>query len=458
MTHSSPRKDFLGHPRSLVTLAGTELWERISFHGMVALLTLYMAEQLLLPGHIDRILGFTEFRRVLESFTGPMTVSALATQIFGLYVGLVYFTPVFGGALGDRLLGRRNAVVLGGLLMAAGHFCMAFDRSFLIALLLLILGAGFLRGNLIAQVGALYAPGDPRSASGVQIYYAMVNLGGFVAPLVTGALAQTYGWHYGFGFAGFGMVAGLVIYLAGARGLPKEHRTRRAARLAPLTRQERRTVLSLIALLPLLTMYWVVNSQDWNTYNLWTRDHVDLVVFGWRMPVPWVQSMSSITAVLLVPPVLMLWRYQAARGREPDEIAKLRLGCLIFAAFTALDACSTLIFSAPNQVPLVWILVTSLGASFGYLHVQPVAIALFANRAPPAAKGMMVGVYFLSMFSGSLISGRLGALYEQWSATGFWLLHAAIIGAAGLLFPVVGRSLRRPPAQSSAVRALPEAT
>ena len=446
MTNSTHRKDVFGQPRGLVTLAGTELWERISFHGMVALLTLYMADQLLLPGHIEKIVGFTGFRRCVESFTGPLTVEALATQIFGLYMGLIYFTPVFGGAIGDRLLGRRNAVVLGGVLMAMGHFCMAFDQSFLIALLLLILGAGFLRGNLIAQVGSLYTPGDPRGASGVQIYYAMVNIGGFVAPLITGALGQAYGWHYGFGFAGFGMLVGLLIYLAGVSRLPKDPPPRSEASRRPMSKQERRTVLSLVMLLPLLTMYWVVNSQDWNAYNLWTRDHVDLVVFGWRMPVAWVQSMTSITAVVMVPPVLMFWRYLAARGREPDEIAKLRIGCMMFAAFTALDACSTLIFPGPNQVPYLWIVLTSIGASIGYLHVQPVAIALFATRAPPTAKGMMVGVYFLSMFSGSLISGRLGALYEQWSATNFWLLHAAIIGAAGLLFPVVGRALRRKPA------------
>src|ERR1043166_9498310 len=140
-----------GHPRGLVFLAGTELWDRISFHGMQALLVLYMVEQLLLPGHVERIVGFGAVRAAIESVTGPLSVQALATQIFGLYVGLVYVTPVFGGLLGDRVLGRRRAVALGALLMTAGHFCMAFDASFLLALLLLILGAGTLRGNLAPQ-------------------------------------------------------------------------------------------------------------------------------------------------------------------------------------------------------------------------------------------------------------------------------------------------------------------
>jgi POT family proton-dependent oligopeptide transporter len=160
---TTPRADFLGHPRGLVTLAGTELWERISFHGMVALLTLYMVEQLLLPGHIEKVVGFSTYRHLIEGVTGPLSLTALATQTFGLYIGLIYFTPILGGLIGDRYIGRRNAVVGGCVLMTFGHFCMAFDQSFLLALLLLILGAGLLRGNLIAQVGGLYEEHDARS-------------------------------------------------------------------------------------------------------------------------------------------------------------------------------------------------------------------------------------------------------------------------------------------------------
>ena len=150
-----------------------------------------------------------------------------------------------------------------------------------------------------------------------------------------------------------------------------------------LNRTERHTVAALLLLMPLLTLYWVVNSQEWNTYNIWARDHVDLGILGWHMPVPWVQSLASLAAVGLVPVVLLFWRWLAATGREPDEIGKLKLGCLIMGAFTACDALSTSIFGAPHQVPLLWIVITDMGESFGYLHVQPVAIALFARMAPP---------------------------------------------------------------------------
>jgi POT family proton-dependent oligopeptide transporter len=206
-----------GHPRGLWVLAGTELWDRISFHGMQALLVLYMVSELLLPGHVEHIAGFAAFRQVVESVTGPLSVQALATQIFGIYVGLVYFTPVFGGLIGDKVMGRTAAVTIGALLMTAGHFCLAFDEAFLPALLLLILGAGLLRGNLSPQMGELYGRDDHRRDMAFQIYAAAINLGAFIAPVATGALGQVFGWHAAFAFAGFGMLAGLLIYLFGGR-------------------------------------------------------------------------------------------------------------------------------------------------------------------------------------------------------------------------------------------------
>lgn len=170
----------------------------------------------------------------------------MAAQTFGLYVGLIYFTPVIGGTIGDRLTGRRVAITLGALLMTCGHFALAFDASFLLALLLLILGAGLLRGNLSAQIKSLYADGDRREADAFQIYYFAVNVGAFIAPIVTGALALVYGWHVGFGFAGIGMLIGLVVYLYGQRHLPPDRARKQAAERTALTAQERRRIAGLI--------------------------------------------------------------------------------------------------------------------------------------------------------------------------------------------------------------------
>jgi POT family proton-dependent oligopeptide transporter len=253
-------RQLFGHPRGLVTLAGTELWERISFHGMQALLVLYMVGQLFLPGHIEAIVGFKAFRAVIESVTGPLSVQALASQIFGIYVGLVYFTPMLGGYLGDRVLGRAPAVTLGALSMTAGHFCMAFDQSFLLAMLFLIVGAGLLRGNLMPQVGELYSQHDRRRAVAFQLYGSMINLGAFIAPVLTGQLAKVYGWHAGFAFAGFGMLIGLIYYLVGQRWLPRaEPKAPREAR-AKLRPDERRIVRLLLTIVPIASLFWVAQS------------------------------------------------------------------------------------------------------------------------------------------------------------------------------------------------------
>jgi POT family proton-dependent oligopeptide transporter len=431
---TTDRRRAFGHPTGLIPLAGTEFWERISFHGMLALLTLYLAEQLLLPGRIEKVVGFPVFRKVIEDVTGPLSVQALAAQIFGLYIGFIYFTPIFGGLIGDRLIGRRNAVMLGLVLMTFGHLAMAFDQSFLLALFLLILGAGFLRGNLIAQVGRLYASGDPRLAAGMQIYVAAVNTAAFIAPIMTGLLAQTWGWHFGFGFAGFGMMIGLATYLIGSKYIPADPPRRIIRETPPLTPAEWRTIGFLLALLPALTLYWVVNTQEWNVYNIWTRDHVNMVIFGWRMPIAWIQSLNATTCVMLVPPLLALWKWQLRTGRGFSDMGKLALGCAIMAAFTFLDGAASLIFGAQSKIPLIWVVMDNFGESFAYLWVVPVVTAFYTRTAPKQVNAMMLGVYYLSIFAASLISGRLGGLYDSVSPLAFWSLHAGLVALAGAIF------------------------
>lgn len=304
-------------------------------------------------------------------------------------------------------------------------------------------GAGCLRGNLSSQVGDLYAKGDRRRADGFQIYLAMVNTGAFLAPLITGALAQGLSWHYGFGFAGIGMLAGLIIYTSGHRWVPPDPpRSSRAVRTR-LGAHERRVVLILCLMLPLIALFWIGQSQVWNTYNLWARDHLDLVVGRWMVPVPWLQAVDGLGAVVLVPPVVLLWRWQRRRDTEPDEIVKLGIGCLIFSASMLWLAAGGLVSAADGKVPLAWALVFHVIENTGYLFVAPIAIALFSRAAPRAVNAMMVSVYYLSVFIGSTISGRLGGLYELLSPARFWFLHAVIVGAGGLLILLFARQLRR---------------
>ena len=441
----APRADrgFFGHPRGLPFLAGAELWDRISFHGMQALLVLYMVEQLLLPGHIEHIAGMSAVRAAIEAVTGPLSTQALASQIFGLYVGLVYFTPVFGGLIGDRLLGRTRTVTIGALLMTAGHFCMAFDASFLLALLLLILGAGCLRGNLAPQLGDLYAKDDRRRDVAFQIYGAMINLGAFIAPLVTGALGQTFGWRIAFAFAGLGMLLGLIIYLSGRGRLPPERARGPRTRRARLTAAERRVVLFLLTLVPIDALFWVAQSQVWNTYNLWVRDHIDLTFGTWTMPVPWLQSLDGLAPFVLLPPLLILWRWQGRRGKAPDEFGKIAIGCFLFGAGTLWLAGAQMATNGAGRTPLIWAVVFHIVSNLGWLYFSPTVSALFSRAAPVSINATMMGVSTLSVFLGSVISGRLGGLYERLPASQFWALHAALVTIAGVLILLVGSRLRR---------------
>src|SRR3954452_10666854 len=215
-------RDFLGHPRGLAVLFATEAWERFSYFGNAALVVLYMVKYLLEPGRVETVLGFGVVKAALEFLFGRLEPQPLASQIFGFYTGLAYFMPVLGGLIADRLLGQRRTVVIGGVLMAIGHFMMAFETLFLGALFMLILGIGAFKPNISTQVGSLYAPGDHRRDRAYSIFYLGINIGAFLAPLVCGTLAVPYGWHYGFGAAGVGMLVSLAIYLGGARALPAD--------------------------------------------------------------------------------------------------------------------------------------------------------------------------------------------------------------------------------------------
>src|SRR5512132_4290138 len=239
----------LGHPKGLFYIAATEAWERFSYYGMTALVVLYMVNQLLLPGHVEHIAGSPAFRAAVESVVGPLSTQALASQIFGLYSGFVYFTPLLGGLIADRWIGQRNAVVIGALSMSAGHIAMTFDQSFLLALLLLVIGSGFLKGNISAQVGALYpAEDEARRTRGFVIFSTAINVGAVIGPLLCGLIAQVYGWHYGFSIAAIFMLLGLATYLYGYRYLPARVE-RRKFEGSRLTAAERRIVYAIISVM-----------------------------------------------------------------------------------------------------------------------------------------------------------------------------------------------------------------
>src|SRR4029077_13183622 len=217
------------------------------------LLMLYMVDYLIKNWRAGQmsVLGFGPLEHGLQAVFGPLNVQPLASQIYGMYTAFVYLTPIFGGMLADRVLGQRKTVVIGGILMAIGQFLLMSEAMFLLGLAFLIVGNGCFKPNLASQVGSLYPPGDPRLDRAYTIYYMGVNLGAFLAPLICGTLGQVYGWHYGFGAAGVGMVFGLCLYLWGQRFLADDQLTRAKVthtEKVPLTSKEWKAILGLVVL------------------------------------------------------------------------------------------------------------------------------------------------------------------------------------------------------------------
>jgi POT family proton-dependent oligopeptide transporter len=440
---ASPRKGtFFGEPPALGYLAFTEAWERFSYYGMTALLVLYMTQQLFTPGHIEHVAGFAAFRAGLEGVFGKMSTLALASQIFGLYTGLVYFTPVFGGLVADRFLGRRRAVMTGAVLMSGGHIAMAFDASFLLALALLITGCGLLKGNISAQVGQLYREDDAAGRTrGFSIFSMGINVGATAGPLVCGALAQFYGWHAGFGLAGILMLLGLATYMAGYRTLTETTpAARKAQPHAPIDAKQWRTIFALFGVMLLSIFQSIAYYQNSNIGLVWINAHVDLDLVGFHVPVAWFNSIDSFISIVFVPPLVWLWTWQARHGGEPNEIVKIATGAFLAALANLLLVIGCAIGPRTSAIfPVTYDIL--LGIAF--LYYWPTLLALVSRAAPPAVKATMMGFVFLTLFISNTIIGRLGGLYEHMTPLEFWAMHGIIAAAGGTLALVVNRPLSR---------------
>jgi POT family proton-dependent oligopeptide transporter len=435
-------RTFFGEPIGLAYLSFTEAWERFSYYGMTALLVLYMSQWLFLPEHARRVVGFVAFRAALEAVFGKMSTLGLASLVFGLYTGFVYFTPVFGGWIADRFMGRRRAVMLGAALMSAGQIAMAFDASFLAALACLVIGCGLLKGNISVQVGALYAANDSAGRTrGFSIYSMGINFGATVGPLLCGLLAQLYGWHAGFALSGALMLLGLATYIAGYRTLSETTPAANCAQpAAKLDANAWRTVLALIAVMALTIFHSIAYYQNSNIGLVWINAHVDLALFGWRVPVAWFNSIDPLVSILSVPVLIALWKFQARNGGEPGEIAKIATGAAIASAANLMLVLGCALFV---RVPVLFPILYDVLLGIAFLYYWPTLLALVSRTAPPAIKSTMMGVAFLSLFLSNITIGRLGGLYEQMTPQSFWAMHAAIAATGALLATLLARPLGR---------------
>jgi len=380
------------------------------------------------------------------------TANSQASLLYGLYTGLVYLTPLFGGILADRWLGARRTVVVGGVLMAIGHFVMAFENSFFLALGLLILGNGAFKPNVSTQVGALYPEGDPRRDGAFTIFYMGINLGAFICNLVCGTLAAVYGWHYGFGAAGVGMVLGLVVYLWGQKFLAPEQRPAKGAERAPaqpLDAGEWRRVWALVALCLLNVVFWAVYEQQGNTMQTWADEQtVWPTVLDWQIPSTWFQSFNPLIIILGAPLMDMFWTWQRSRGREPTSVSKMAIGCFILGvSFVVMIAAAKVVGSGRGS--LVWPLACTLLMTIGELYLSPIGLSLVTKVSPARIVSMMMGFWFLSSFVGNTASGWIGTLYTTMSREGFFAVLSLMGVGAGLAMWAFNAPLRRALGESS---------
>jgi POT family proton-dependent oligopeptide transporter len=436
---AEPQPELFGHPRALGFLFATEMWERFSYYGMRALLVLYMVKYLLLPAQAGNVLGLASFKSALEAVFGPLDVQPFASQIYGFYTGLVYLTPILGGLLADRVLGQRRTVILGAALMAIGHFTMAFEHLFLLALTLLILGNGCFKPNISTQVGSLYAPGDRRRDRAFSIFYVGINLGAFLAPLVCGTLGENYGWHYGFAAAGVGMTTGLVVYLLATPKLPRDAFAKREAH-APLARRDWQAIGAILVLMLPVSLFWATYEQQGNTIVLWASDFTDRhVTAGFEIPVTWFQALNPFMIFAFTPFIVALWRRQGAR--EPSTVMKMSIGLFLNAASWLIMVAAARA-TGTGQASWLWLFCYFVVITVGELYLSPTSLSWVTKVAPASVLSMMMGLWLATSFIGNFLAGYIGTFWSSMAKGDFFLLLALISAAAGLIIALLARPLR----------------
>ena len=481
---------WLGHPRGLFVLFLTEMWERVSYYGMRSLLVLYMVNHLFIRPDVGaNVLGFNALKGALEAAFGPLSTQALSSQVYGLYTGFVYFTPFFGGLLADRLLGRRKAVVVGGVLMAAGQFLLAMENMFFFALMFLILGNGCFKPNISTQVGALYPPGDSRRDRAFSIFYVGINLGAFLSPLVCGTLGQRVGWHWGFGAAGVGMVIGLVIYLTNQKLLvaeppPTPSRTAPFAGLAAylvglpliiagalwlltlprmipatlavlaaayvvywlarLPKDERPRVIAICIACFIVAAFWAAYEQQGNTLQLWADQNTRWPsILGFTIPSTWYQAFNPFMIFAFTPLLTLFWTWQSARDQEPSSLTKMAMGCVLLGLGFVVMIVATVGMAPDTRRSVLWLVGSTAIYTFGELYLSPIGLSFVTKVAPARIVSMMMGVWFLANFIGNYMTGYLGTFWEKISHQTFFVMMLGIGVVAGLVLFAIGRPLQR---------------
>ncbi|MEO6323524.1 MAG: peptide MFS transporter [Thermoanaerobaculia bacterium] len=412
----------LRQPRGLTALFLTEMWERFSYYGMRAMLVLYLVQGL----------HWTQGR---------------ASVLYGLYTGSVWLTPIIGGYIADRFLGAQKALLIGGTIIALGHFVIAVETmpTFYLGLALVALGTGLFKPNVSACVGELYSPDDPRRDPGFTIFYMGINLGALIGPLVTGYLRVAYGWRYGFGAAGVGMILAIAVLLAtrkkylGEAGLyPSAKRSRDADAASgkisgPLTREEWERVVALGVVSFFVIFFWAAYEQAGNTMNLFAAESTRLTVGTFKIIPEWFQSVDPVFIILLGPLFAALWTALSRARKEPSTTRKMALGLIVMGlGFVFMVAAAMEVKSGRLASPW-WLVLAFMFHAGGELCLSPVGLSLVTKVAPGKIVSLMMGVWFLSNFAGNVGAGFLGTLTKGMDPIRFWTIFLVFPVVAGLI-------------------------
>lgn len=400
---------WFGHPRGLTILFLTEMWSDFSFFGMRTLLVYYMTQQLLISQRHSSL-------------------------IYGAYASFAYLTPLLGGIVSDRWLGRRSTVLLGGGIMTAGHFLMAFEAMFYPALALIGLGNGLLLPSLSSQINRLYDDSDPRKASAYNIYYVGINMGGLLAPFACGTVGELFGWKWGFTLAGIGMVAGLIVYILGTPFLPPEQD---APKLAGAEQRHdgeaeklgRSTALILAAIVILVVVYRSAYEQVGNTVALWADRGINRAVGDWTIPMTWFQGLNSLGIILFTPIIVAHWTRRARKGKNRSAVANMAIGAVILAlSYLMLSVVSLHASETSTRASWLWLALFFLTFTAGELYILPVGLGLFGRIGPEKS---MIAAWFAAACLGNLGAGVLGTLWSAMPPWQFFAIVAAVAAVAG---------------------------
>ncbi|HUO92536.1 MAG TPA: peptide MFS transporter [Rhizomicrobium sp.] len=444
MDAAAPKEATLfGHPRGLTFLFSTEMWERFSYYGMRAILVYSLVNYLLLHPTVDTMIGYHALKRGLELVFNaghPLALQPLSSNIYGTYTAFVYLTPVFGGMIADRWIGQRYSVIIGGIIMALGEFALMLPSTFLIGLLLIITGNGFFKPNISTQVGNLYKAGDSRIDRAYSIFYVGINVGATFSPLVCGSLGDAYGYHWGYGAAGIGLIVALIVYLSALRTLPADRIGRIKAQVTekkPLTGEDWKAVIALVLLVIPGSLFWAAYEQQGNTISLFAQDltdkHLIPGLINWQIPAAWFQAFNPAMIVAFTPLVVGFWGWQSKRGKEPSVLTKMALGNFMLALSYVIMA-AAMYFSGAGQIFWLWLFFYFAVITMGELYFSPIGLALTARVAPAQVLSMMMGFWFMTNFFGNLLQGYIGSYYSSMSKSSFFLLCAAVGAVAGVIF------------------------